>query len=57
MLPSQANNLRIEMLSDDGSSDPEAVSLIQKSLVDLKILTAEPEISQMYNGSFVPVKF
>jgi ABC-type nitrate/sulfonate/bicarbonate transport system substrate-binding protein len=47
----------MKMLSDDGSFDPEAVSLIQKSLVGLKILSAEPEISQMYNGSFVPVKF
>ena len=45
------------MLSDDGSFDPEAVSLIQKSLVDLKILPSEPDVSQMYNGSFVPVKF
>ncbi len=47
----------MKMLSDDGSIDPQAVSLIQKSLVELKILPTEPDVAQMFNGSFVPVKF
>ena len=54
---SREYDAEMKMLSDDGAFDPAAVALIQKSLVDLKILPTEPPVSQMYDGSFVPVKF
>ena len=47
----------MKMLSDDGAFDPEALRVIQGSLVELQILPSIPDLSQMYNGSFVPVRY
>jgi ABC-type nitrate/sulfonate/bicarbonate transport system substrate-binding protein len=46
----------MEMLSDDGHWDPEALKTIQRSLPQLGILPTEPDMSKLYDPRFVPVK-
>ena len=42
------------MFSDDGRFDAKALAVLSKSLVELKILTAEPDMSKLYTEAFLP---
>jgi len=47
----------ISMLSNDGSFDPKAVSVLAESFVDLGMLDKKPTENEMLTQRFVPVKF
>jgi NitT/TauT family transport system substrate-binding protein len=42
------------MFSDHGRFDPKALAVLSKSLVELKILTSEPDMSKLYTEAFLP---
>ena len=41
------------MFSDDGRWDGKALAVLSKALVELKILTTEPDMSKLYTGAFL----
>jgi ABC-type nitrate/sulfonate/bicarbonate transport system substrate-binding protein len=47
----------IKMLSYDGTFSPKALEVIRVSLKDLGILERVPEAKDLYDSSFVPVRF
>jgi ABC-type nitrate/sulfonate/bicarbonate transport system substrate-binding protein len=47
----------ISMLSDDGSFDPKAITVLKDSFVELGMLDKKPSDDQMLTRRFVPVKF
>jgi NitT/TauT family transport system substrate-binding protein len=47
----------MQMMSDDGAFDPEAIEVIRNSLVALGILTTVPDAKALYSDRFVPVKY
>ena len=42
------------MFSDTGRFDAKALGVLSKSLVELKILTEEPDMSKLYTEAFLP---
>ena len=42
------------MFSDTGKFEPRALETLKKSYVELKLLPSEPDMSQLYNASFLP---
>ncbi len=42
------------MFSDNGRFDSKAVAVLAKSLVELKILPAEPDMSKLYTEAYLP---
>jgi NitT/TauT family transport system substrate-binding protein len=42
------------MFSDDGKFNPKALSTLAKSYVELKLLSAEPDMSKLYTEAFLP---
>ena len=42
------------MFSDNGRFDSKAVAVLAKSLVELKILPTEPDMSKLYTEAFLP---
>jgi NitT/TauT family transport system substrate-binding protein len=42
------------MFSDDGKFDPKALATLAKSFVELKLLSAEPDMSKLYTEAFLP---
>ena len=42
------------MFSDTGKFEPKALAVISKALVELKILPSEPDMSKLYNDTFLP---
>jgi NitT/TauT family transport system substrate-binding protein len=42
------------MFSSDGRFDPKALGVLSRSFVDMKILTAEPDMSKLYTDAFLP---
>ena len=42
------------MFSDTGRWDPKALAVLSKALVELKILTEEPDMSKLYTDVFLP---
>ena len=42
------------MFSDDGRFDAKALTLLSRSLVELDILKAEPDMSKLYTEDFLP---
>jgi NitT/TauT family transport system substrate-binding protein len=46
----------ISMFSDDGQFDPEAVTVLKKSFVDMGTLPEQPKDDQLFTTKFVPVK-
>ena len=46
----------MQMLSADGSFDPQAIDVIRHSLKDLGILDRVPEANELFLPGFVPVK-
>jgi NitT/TauT family transport system substrate-binding protein len=47
----------LTMLSDDGAWDPEALTVLKDSFVQLGLIEAKPTDEQMLTRQFVPVKF
>jgi ABC-type nitrate/sulfonate/bicarbonate transport system substrate-binding protein len=47
----------IKMLSRDGSFSPKALEVIRLSLKELGILEQVPEVKDLYDARFTPVKF
>jgi ABC-type nitrate/sulfonate/bicarbonate transport system substrate-binding protein len=52
---SRTYDQEIGMLEDDGHFDPEAVTVLKKSFVDMGILSEEPRDDQILTTQFVPV--
>ncbi len=50
---SRAYDEEIGMMQDNGRFDPEAVKVIKKSLVDMRILDSEPTDDQMFTTKFL----
>jgi NitT/TauT family transport system substrate-binding protein len=44
------------MFSDTGKFDPQALTTLKKSYVELKLLPAEPDMSELYTEAFLPKK-
>jgi hypothetical protein len=42
------------MFSDDGRFKPSALKVLAKSFVALKLLPAEPDMSQLYTEAYLP---
>ena len=42
------------MFSDDGKFDPKALATLAKSYVELKLLSAEPDMSKLYTEALLP---
>jgi hypothetical protein len=42
------------MFSDHGRFDAKALAVLSKSLVELKVLTSEPDMSKLYTEAFLP---
>jgi ABC-type nitrate/sulfonate/bicarbonate transport system substrate-binding protein len=42
------------MFSDDGRFNPEALKVLSRSFVEMKVLPAEPDMSKLYTTEFLP---
>jgi NitT/TauT family transport system substrate-binding protein len=42
------------MFTDDGHFDPKALAVLRRSFVEMKILSSEPDMSQLYTEAFLP---
>jgi hypothetical protein len=46
----------LPMFSDDGRFNPQALSALSRSYVDLKFLPVQPDMSKLYTEEFLPKK-
>jgi ABC-type nitrate/sulfonate/bicarbonate transport system substrate-binding protein len=53
----QTYGSEVSTLSDDGTFDPAAVSVLKQSFVEMGILAEQPRDEQILTTQFVPVKF
>ena len=47
-------DLVMPMFSDSGRFDPRALATIQRSFVDLRLVTREPDLTKYYTEQFLP---
>ena len=55
-LAAEAYDVQMPAFSADGRFDPRAIAYIKKSLMDMKALDAEPDMSKLYTEEFLPKK-
>lgn len=42
------------MFTDDGHFNPNALAVLRRSFVEMKILPTEPDMSKLYSEAFLP---
>jgi hypothetical protein len=42
------------MFSNDGRFNPKALAVLSRSFVEMKTLSAEPDMSKLYTEAFLP---
>jgi len=53
-IESRVYDVVMPMFSDNGRFDPDAVAVLARSFVDLKLLSSEPDMSKLYTERFLP---
>ncbi len=53
-LKGRVDDVVMPMFSETGQFDPQAVAVLARSFVDLKLLPSEPDMSKLYTEKFLP---
>lgn len=51
---SRLYDTQLALYSDTGAFDPEALKVLSRSYIDMKTLTAEPDMAKLYTEAFLP---